>query len=125
MTFDKSGTLLWDNSFEINDVTSYDLQQFVHVGTSGDEVALLYMFENVIRSKIIKSDEIIEGKTFNDIELTFEDDEVRVSDNEVGGLSVWYGKTFYTYGIQDIKNLKDNRVNLNRNVFFINKVVYR
>ncbi|MEQ8417281.1 MAG: hypothetical protein RIF36_03155 [Imperialibacter sp.] len=125
MTFDKSGKLLWDNSFEINDVTSYDLQQFVHVSTSGDEVALLYMFENVIRSKIIKSDEIIEGKTFNDIELTFEDDEVRVSDNEVGGLSVWYGKTFYTYGIQDIKNLKDNRVNLNRNVFFINKVVYR
>ena len=125
MTFDRSGKLLWDNSFEINDVTSYDLQQFVNVSTNGDEVALLYTFENVIRSKIIKSDEIIEGKTFNDVELTFEDDEVRTQDKEIGGLSRWYGKTFYTYGIQDIKNLRDQRVNLNRKVFFINKVVYK
>ncbi len=125
MTFDRTGKLLWDNSFEINDVTSYDLQQFVHVSTSGDEVALLYNYENVIRSKIIKSDEIIEGKTFNDIRLTFDEDEVKINDKEVGGLAVWYDKTFYTYGIQEIKNLKEGGVRLNRNVFFINKVVYR
>jgi len=125
MRFDRSGKLLWDNSFEINDVTSYDLTQFVHVSSSGEEVALLYVFENVIRSKIIKSDQIVEGKTFNDIELTFEDDEVKESDNVVGGLSEWYGRTFYTYGIQDIKNVRDDRVRLNRNVFFINKVVYK
>jgi len=125
MAFDRSGKLLWDNSFEINDVESYNLQQFVNVTIAGDEVVLLYTFENVIRSKIIKSDEIVEGKTFNDVKLTFEDDEVKTNDKEIGGLAEWYPGSFYTYGIQDIKNLKDERVKLNRKVFFINKVVYK
>ena len=125
MAFDKAGKILWDNSFEINDITSYDLQQFVNLSARQDEVVLLYNFENVIRSKIIKSDQIVEGKTFNDIKLTFEDDEARDNDKQIGGLEQWYGRSFYTYGIQDIKNLRDTTVKLNRKVFYINKVVYR
>lgn len=125
MAFSKSGKLLWDNSFEINDITSYDLQQFVNLSAENDEVVLLYTFENVLRSKIIKSDEIVEGKSFNDIKLTFEDDELKVNDKEIGGLEKWYGKSFFTYGIQEIKNMRDTSVKLNRKVFFINKVVYK
>ena len=125
MAFDKAGKILWDNSFEINDITSYDLQQFVNLSARQDEVVLLYNFENVIRSKIIKSDQIVEGKTFNDVKLTFEDDEARDNDKQIGGLEQWYGRSFYTYGIQDIKNLRDTSVKLNRKVFYINKVVYR
>lgn len=125
MAFDKAGKILWDNSFEINDITSYDLQQFVNLSARQDEVVLLYNFENVIRSKIIKSDQIVEGKTFNDVKLTFEDDEARDNDKQIGGLEQWYGRSFYTYGIQDIKNLRDTTVKLNRKVFYINKVVYR
>lgn len=125
MAFDRSGKRLWDNSFEINDVNSYELQQFVNVSSLGDDVILLYTYENVIRSKILQSDKIVEGKTFNDVKLTFEDDELRVNDKEIGGLAEWYDGCFYTYGVQDIKNLKDERVKLNRKVFFINKVVYR
>jgi hypothetical protein len=52
--FDRRGRLIWDNSFEINDVTSYTLDQFVHVSLSDEEMALLYMYENEIRTKVIE-----------------------------------------------------------------------
>ncbi len=122
--FDHQGNLLWDNSFEINDVMSYNLKQFVHADPRKNEIVLLYNYENVIRSKIIREDEVIEGKSFNDILLKFQDDEVRNNDSEYGGLEKWYDNRFYAYGIQKIKNLRDKGVKLNRRVFFINKIIY-
>ena len=122
--FGNQGELLWDNSFEINDVTSYELKQFVEVDAREDEIVLLYNFENVIRSKLIKNEEVVEGKSFNDISLKFQDDEIEKNDAEFGGLELWFGNRFYAYGVQDIKNFRDSGVKLNRKVFFINKILY-
>jgi hypothetical protein len=122
--FDNEGNLLWDNSFEINDAMSYRLKQFVHVDPREDEIVLLYNFENVIRTKLIQGDKVIEGKSFNDISLKFQDDVVKSNDSEYGGLEEWYDNKFFAYGVQKIKNLRDVGVKLNRRVFFINKIVY-
>ncbi|MEQ8810377.1 MAG: hypothetical protein RIE59_15000 [Imperialibacter sp.] len=125
MTFDRLGNFLWDSSFEINDVTTFGARDLVHVGTKGDETVLLYLYDNTIRSKVLKEDKIIEGKTFNDISLTFEDDESWGGRNQVGNLSRWFGTTFYTYGIRDIENLHSEEAGYYRQVFYINKVAYR
>jgi hypothetical protein len=122
--FDTSGRLLWDNSFEINDVVSYDLEQFVHVSTRGDKTVLLYMYDNVIRTKIIEGKEVLEGKAFNDLKLTFEDDVLDNKDDEYGGLVSWYDGVLFAYGMHKIRNAKDEGVKLNRDVFFINKISY-
>jgi hypothetical protein len=122
--FDKEGDLLWDNSFEINDVISNRLRQFVHVDPRQNDLVLLYNYENVIRTKLIQGEEVIEGKSFNDISLKFEDDEVKTNNSEYGGLERWYNNRFFAYGIQNIKNMKDAGVKLNRKVFFINKIIY-
>ncbi len=122
--FGKQGELHWDNSFEINDITSYDLKQFVEVDPQEDEIVLLYNYESVIRSKLIKDEEVVEGKSFDDINLKFDDDEVENDDSDFGGLESWYKDRFYAYGVQKIKNLKDSGVKLNRKVFFINKILY-
>jgi hypothetical protein len=124
IAFDKNGTLIWDNSFEINDVTSFTLDQFVHPHIDEDQIVLLYNFENVIRSKIIREGIILEGKAFNDIELKFDEDIVN-SNSQFGGIRKWYEDFFFAYGVQKIKNLKDKDVKLNRKVFFINKVIYQ
>ena len=116
--------MLWDNSFEINDITSYDLKQYVEVDPQEDEIVLLYNYENVIRSKLIKDEEVVEGKSFDDINLKFGDDKIENNDSEFGGLESWYKDRFYAYGVQRIKNLKDSGVKLNRKVFFINKILY-
>lgn len=123
--FDKKGNVLWDNSFEIEDVLSYNLDQFVHADIKDDHIVLLYMYDNEIRTKIIKRKEVLEGKSFDAIKLTFEDDVLRDTYSEISGLEPWYDDTFYAYGTQQIKNLKDTGVKLNRHVFYINKVKYR
>jgi hypothetical protein len=123
--FGNQGDLHWDNSFEINDVVSYDLRQLIEIDARDDEIVLLYNYENVIRSKLIKNEDVLEGKSFNDINLKFQDDRIEKNDDsEFGGLESWYENKFYVYGVQKIKNLKDTGVKLNRKVFFINKILY-
>ncbi|VAX35089.1 hypothetical protein MNBD_UNCLBAC01-2162, partial [hydrothermal vent metagenome] len=119
--FDSNGKMLWDNSFEIEDVLSYSLEQFIHAAFIEEEIVLLYLYDNQIRSKIISGAEVIEGKKFDDLKLAFEDDKVNdYYSTKIGGLEKWYGNTFVAYGVQRIKNLKDSGVKLNRKVFYIN-----
>lgn len=123
--FDRRGRLIWDNSFEINDIESFTLDQFVHISMSDEEMALLYMYENEIRTKVIEGNEVLEGRTFNELKLSFDDDFVSNSENEYGGLESWYGGYLFAYGIHKIRNMKDDGVGLNREVFFINKIRYQ
>lgn len=124
VAFDKAGNILWDNSFEINDVLSLSLNKFVKVNVQDDKIVLLYIYENVLRAKIIKDNEIIEGKSFDPIALKFQSDEVKDTDKEMEGMDNWFDGNFYAYGVQNIKNLKDRDVKLSRKVFYINKIQY-
>jgi hypothetical protein len=123
--FDRSGKLQWDNSFEINDVRTFQLNQFVKIAPENDRIVLLYLFENVIRSKIIKEKDILEGKTFDHLQMKFMDDVVRGHDTESSTLEYWYGTTFFASGYQQIRNVNDKRSLVNRRVFFVNKIEYK
>ena len=117
MGFDKNGKLLWDNSFEINDVRTFTLEQFVKLEVQGDRIALLYLFENELRSKIIQDDQVLEGKTFEPIR-TKTDEIVKKEETALSKLDYWYQDFFYAYGIQEITNPGTGK----RRVFFINKI---
>ena len=123
--FDKKGNILWDNSFEIDDVLSFNLDQYVHADTRDGSIVLLYLYDNQIRSKIIQGSEVIEGKSFDQIKLAFDDDIVKEDDSEIEKLELWYGNNYFAYGEQHIKNMKDAGVKLNRRVFYVNKVRYK
>jgi hypothetical protein len=120
--FDTNGRVQWDNSFEINDVESFELEQFVHVAANDDKVVLAYLFENVVRTKVVYQGEVLEGKSFNDLMLSFEDDVISDKDSEYEGMESWYGNVMIAFGVQQLKNLKSEGVKLNRDVFFINKL---
>lgn len=123
MGFNENGKLLWDNSFEINDVKSFSLEQFVKVDVLPDRLALMYIYENKIRTKIIQDDRVVEGKSIDPI-LTFrESDVVRNEKNTKNTLSYWYGDYLYACGMQDIASGSPG-VRSNRRVFFINKLHY-
>ena len=124
--FDREGTLLWDNSFQIEDVTSFTLKQFVHADVTDDGIALLYLYDDEIRSKIIQGSDVIEGKSISELKLSNKDDKVSSTNSSfIGGLEKWYDDQFIAYGIQKIKNLRDMDVKMNRRVFYINKVAYK
>lgn len=123
--FDKNGKLLWDNSFEITDILSFDLKQFVQVSINKDEIALIYVYDNNIRSKLISGNEVVSDKALTPIIPLYVGDRVVDESTIVSGLESWYDREFYVYGTQKIKNLSTSGVELNREVFFINKVIYK
>lgn len=121
--FDNEGNVLWDNSFEITDLKSYQLEDHVKIAFLDGKMVLLYLFDQELKVKIIDGNEILEGKFTENIRLKYESDEIKDHDETYEGLEKWYGNTFFAYGIHKVKNLRDSKVDLNRKVFFINKIV--
>lgn len=118
MCFDKKGNLLWDNSFEINDVRTFTLDQFVKIEVSAHHITLLYLFDNEIRTKIIQGDKVLEGKTSDRIRTA---DTKEIAKSERGNkLEYWYDDYLYAYGVQEIS--KPASQGGKRRVFFINKL---
>lgn len=122
--FDKSGKVLWDNSFEINDVKTFELEQFVKLAPQKERMSLLYLFDNVIRSKLIKDSDVVEGKTYAPLAMYSKNDHVRERDTQKARLEYWYGDVFYATGIQNIRN-QPKAEGISRRVFFINKIVHK
>jgi hypothetical protein len=120
MGFDRDGKLLWDNSFEIKDVKTFTLEQFVKLEVQEDRIALLYLFENELRTKIIQNDQVLEGKSYKTIKTSFENEIVTKERTNFNRLEYWYQDYFYAYGVQDITNPTTGK----RRVFFINKIRY-
>jgi hypothetical protein len=84
---------------------------------------MLYLYDQQLKVKVIREQDIIEGKSTEDLRLKYDSDEIKGNDEELEGLEKWYSKTFYAYGVNRVKNLKDSDIELNRKVFFINKIV--
>ncbi|HLT71322.1 MAG TPA: hypothetical protein VKZ75_01660 [Cyclobacteriaceae bacterium] len=120
--FDKDGNLLWDNSFEINDVKTYFLEQFVRFSVRDDKITLLYLFDNQIRTKIIRDNQVLEGQTIDPIRTLYEDDKLVREKRNNSHLNYWYGNNFYAYGIHEIENESGDQAAPKRRVFFVNKI---
>ncbi len=124
VAFDRAGNIIWDNSFAIDDVVTYALDEFVTVNTYEDKIVLMYLDENEIRSKVISGNEIVEGKTINPVRLSYQNDELRSKDPEMEGLDEWYGNTLFAYGEQRIYNSERESNSSTRRIFYINKIEY-
>lgn len=120
--FDKEGKLIWDNSFEINDIRSFTLEQFVKMDVQNDQIALLYLFDNKLRSKIIQNNSVVEGKSLRQLE-TNSTEETNEDEQNIGKLDYWYGHNFLAYGVKS--NPFSRFTNQPRRIFFMSKVRYQ
>lgn len=127
MGFDGNGNMTWDNSFEISDVLSFELEQFVHINPNDTslEMALHYLYNNQISTKIIRKQEVIEGPLNSEIKPLYEHDEIKTGDDSEEMLAHWYDDFFHVSGVQRIRNVVNEEINTSRRVFFINKITYR
>jgi hypothetical protein len=127
--FDSKGKILWDNSFQINDVKSMTLEKFVKVQPGEDQITLHYLFENVLRTKIIKDSQVFEGKTSGTLPVKSWRTRNKADDFMTSNLDNWYQGYFYTYGTQNIKKPRITSKGLvveeSQKVFFINKITYK
>lgn len=123
--FTPEGKIRWDNSFEINDVKSFRLEQLVKAVPRPESLTLLYLYGNDIRTKSITGSQLLEGKTKIPLRPLLKSDEVIDKSTFRSNLQRWYSDTFYASGIQRIKNLADLGIPSERKVFFVNKVAYK
>jgi hypothetical protein len=119
MGFNPMGKVLWDNSFEINDVRTFTLEQFVKLEVQNDKIALLYLFDNALRTKIIQNNQVLEGKVADPIKTKFQSDVIKNTIASNSKLEYWYNDYLYAYGTQVLENQNSGS---KRRVFFINKV---
>jgi hypothetical protein len=119
--FDKGGNLLWDNSFEFNNVTQYSLREVVQVALSNDKIILSYPEDGEIHTKVIRGNDVLKEKEKFKIATNFEED--KVIDSEDVSLSHWYGKYFISWGTQEIEGPRTPQGN-KREVFYLNKITY-
>jgi len=124
VAFDANGEILWDHSFKIRDVLTYSLDKFIAVNAYNDEILLMYLEENEIRSKIVAENEVIEGQTFTPVRLNDASEEVRSRDPEIEALEPWHDDSFYAYGIHSVAKSQGSVFNSSRKVFYINKIQY-
>lgn len=115
--FDPQGKIVWDNSFEINDIKTYTLEQFVKLQPSDDKITLLYLFENELRAKIIQGNDVLEGKTLIPLEPALEDAILKPQITS-SKLTYWYPDTFFASGIAETPDLQFGQ----KRVFFIRKI---
>lgn len=125
VAFNTNGDILWDHSFKIKDVETYTLDKLVSVGNFGQETVLMYLDENEIRSKIVRENEIIEGKTFNPVKLKDETEEVKSRNPEDETLDHWYEDCFYASGVHTLAKIDRPGFRNSRKVFYINKIQYK
>lgn len=124
VAFDKNGQIKWDQSFPLDNVFSSTLKKYITVNATDNSIELLYLDKNMIKSKIISGNKIIEGKTYNAIRLASDKDQNKNDDPDVEGMERWYNDVMYAFGEQKIEHTINNKLKANRNVFYINKLRY-
>ena len=119
--FDVDGNMLWDNSFEINDAKSKQLGQFAKVRAEQNRIIMLYLFQNILRTKVIQGSEVLNGKTLTQMKTSSEGEvaDPRAAENE--NLDYWYGRYFYACGVQKLRTDSGPW----RKVFYISKIAYK
>ncbi|MDD3878258.1 MAG: hypothetical protein PHT69_16685 [Bacteroidales bacterium] len=121
-SFDTNGNVIWDNSFEISEVLTYNLKPQVRYIVEGDEILLLYAYGDEIKSQLITGSEVIEGKSSLKIPAARPEDRVR--ETLAVGIEHWYDNVFVAYGYQRIRSESSEGRN-RRRVFYFNKIEYR
>lgn len=116
--FDKSGNLLWDNSFSFDNVKSMELKEKVKVKISDEDIRLIYSNRGKLATKIIKGNEVLESDKFIDIDTQNENDKVR--DTMTDEIEYWYDNYYLAWGFQRISNKNEG----SRKVFYLNKIEF-
>jgi hypothetical protein len=121
---DEEGLIRWDNAFEINDVKTFNLDQFVKLEPRETNIRMLYLFENTVRTKTINYNQTVDAKSLTPLRTRFANDVVRDRATESSTLDYWYNHVFVGHGIQYVRNSRYGR-DQERKVLFINKLKFQ
>lgn len=122
--FNKEGELLWSQCFKMYPKTKpHYVKRFIRIADQTQKsIKLVFADGSFIYGKEYDfSGAMLSEKTSTKINSSLDNDEVKFADSEI---YFWYDNYFLSYGIQRIKNTKDDDVKRKRNVLFVNKIMF-
>jgi len=123
--FDEHGALDWDNAFEINDIKTFTLTQFVKLASKRDKLGMLYLDDNRLRTKTIYRNKVLNSKSTIDLKLKPDSGFLKEKKTESSALEYWYSPYFFAHGIQYIQDFRIGSIRSDKKVLFINKLKYQ
>ncbi|MFC7667781.1 hypothetical protein ACFQT0_10575 [Hymenobacter humi] len=122
--FDRSGTLLWDNTFVVENLRRNTLEEGVRLQTLPDgRLVLAYLDESKLRYKLINRAE----SSPNDHQVplqtgagTADTGAEQATDTSQGELLPWFGTRFIASGFQRVRAERGP----DREVFFLNSIAF-
>jgi hypothetical protein len=119
--FDRKGNLLWDNTFVLEDVESYELQEMVRLRPLPDgRLVMAYLDEEDIRYKIIDRTLASPNDLVAPLQPAHPEAKEKLGSTSQEGLLAWYGSQFLAFGYQHVRSPRE----AGRDVFFLNVVSF-
>jgi hypothetical protein len=120
IALDQNGNVKWDQSLTLDDIKTPSLQQVGDFVIQDNTLHIIYKKESELKVKSVDLNSN-EGSEKTEKVKTLEDmDVIRSEKDTESGVRQWFGKSFYVWGYQTIRNTtKDDRV---RDVFYINRI---
>ena len=120
--FDTKGNLLWDNSFEIGNILTYNIKERVKTMFDEDDIVLAYSNEGRIASKIIHKNKVIQDKEEEKLDLSQSPTDFK--NNLSSDIDFWYKNYFITFGYKSISNNTSKLKNA-KNLFYFSKIAFQ
>jgi hypothetical protein len=124
VSFDNAGNVLWDYSVSLDNINSSDMEQVSDFYLETDSLHFLYKKNSEIKTKSISLDDNESLEKVEKIKLNDPYDVVKMERSQVGTVRHWFGRNFYVWGYQSIRNNEKGDFR-NREIFYINKLVVR
>lgn len=119
--FDVDGNLQWDNSLDIYNISSFDLEKRISYLFDDAVVVLFYNEAGKITYKAIREDVSVTGLSHAELDLLYSGDKILSTGYD--NITQWYDNYYLCYGYQRIRN--NTRVDISRRtVFYISKVSF-
>ncbi len=121
--FDLTGKLIWSNTFEMYlNYKPYKVKQFIRMNHEGTNTKLVYATGRSIKTITFKKNEVVKDESISTLIKSDENDVIKSSYNT--SIEWWFGRNYFSFGNQIIKNKENEPGKKKREVFYINKISY-
>lgn len=120
--FDKSGKLLWDNSFEYKDVELRQPEELVKINFDNDRLQMIHYNKDKLYYKQTNKSLPVDTLLTTQIPIKAQEKEL-ISDRENEQAVWWYGNHFILFGKQDMRQSTPENPFGRKRVFYITRAV--
>ncbi|MBU0489572.1 MAG: hypothetical protein KKA07_09840 [Bacteroidetes bacterium] len=120
--FDKEGEIVWDYSFPLGQILTFDLRHKVKAVANKEDIRLFYNYGGALSSFVVSEGRRVSSTAMAEVESLYDEDNTQ--SNSSSNVQYWYNNFFIATGFQKIKNTEKEGGKKKRYVYYFNKMAY-